>query len=685
MTTTRSQPVKAPVPAPRHIWKHVWEFGLAAGLITWLIPFIHISIIAAVVITAVISWGVAAGVAAASKSATVAVYILTAAIAPPAWVAGARLDGVWHWPATAALVAAVAAAMVAGGMVWERHAMERDAMSGRLAGEQETAELRRIERILSRVRLDGVEAAGMEVTRAGRCFRLKLPADGSVTLDTLRLAIPRLAVPLKTDEGAITFARGIHAGEALMTLDEDSILDEDVPLPENTAILTITKPLAVGMAAAGETGKLLFREIATLIHGIRGWGKSNLLNVLIAQFSSCVDVIIFCIDLSGGSLAGPWIQPWADDEVLRGGAGNLRPVIDWVATTREEAWEMLQAVDRLVRARREENPAKRRVKVTPSADKPALMIIGDEVADIFGTDTPRSKQHPVSNTQMVGTANDVTRQSRAAAVEPIWATQRPTISMTGSGDLKSQCGRRISLGQAAEADARSAIPDNDAAAKTIARLQFKGTALIWHAGSHTKKLPVWKIFRLDPDPEEHPEDIEKLARIALRNSKIRPVFDEADLAALGEAYQNRWERSRLFQAIAPEPPGNVPEAPQEHTTAKTAGRAQQAKDDLAEFEALTRDETTGLGELAGYGEGYTTHGQMPRWQIRMLTLIAERPHMGIPVYEIRSVLRREGFTNRDGQEYSRETIQRALQDAREKGLVSNRHKRWYPGPDITQE
>jgi hypothetical protein len=645
------------------------ETGLAVGVALFLFALTKIHAFPAGALALVISGSVAAGISIRSKSSSVVICAIAVAVTVPGWLVYAKLTGVWHWPALVSLVAVIGAVIVAGGLVWERHAMESHQANTRAASFAAAAERRKLIAAFTRIGLLNISIIQIEEARGNRIVYLRLPTDGSVTLNTLRTCVEKLCIPLKMDPGAITFEGGKHGGEAIMTLNEEDIFEETVLFPEHDEVLTINKPIPIGVAAIGELGRILFREVATFLTGIRGWGKSNLLNVLIAQFSACEDVIVWCVDLGGGSLSGPWIQPWINDEVLNNGAKGLRPCIDWVATTRAEAYLMFKAADRLVAGRRDENAVRHRTKLVPSRAKPAVMLVGDEVADIFMLDAPREKQQlaGVSNVQMVAWANDITRKGRPSAVDPIWTTQRPTVSQAGSGDLKSQSGLKITLGQMTEMDARSAVPDSDPAAKAISRLQHRGTGLIWRMGDRDRKLKVWKFFRLDPG-DEHPEDRAKVDRIAARCSSIRPVFDEADLAVLGEDYTERWNRSELFQNLAPEPPAAAAPARSAAATA-VIDREEERRAQLDVFQEMMGDT---LADLTTFAQGYTPQGNAPAWKLRAYALIAERSRMGIATSEILTILKREGIG------VDRAHIQRELGKDRDAELLDSKNGRWYP-------
>src|SRR5690606_42082517 len=77
----------------------------------------------------------------------------------------------------------------------------------------------------------------------------------------------------------------------------------------------------------------------------RGSGKTTLLHGLTATIGSCRDALVWHIDLNGGSLTQPWIEPWPRGEVAR-------PPVDWAAPTVDEAILMMRAAVRMAEHRK---------------------------------------------------------------------------------------------------------------------------------------------------------------------------------------------------------------------------------------------------------------------------------------------------------------------------------------------
>ena len=145
----------------------------------------------------------------------------------------------------------------------------------------------------------------------------------------------------------------------------------------------------------------------------------------------------------------------------------------------------------------------------------------------------------VTNVTLAGLATQLVMTGRSEAIDLIMATQRGTVTMTGSADLKSQCALRIGLGVSSRNDARLIIPDDVHIAADLARLRHPGTGIV-QQGKQGRVLPV-KFYRI-----EH----EAISDIAGPWSVIRPGPDPLLEEALGEDYARRWDPDRAAKIIA---------------------------------------------------------------------------------------------------------------------------------------
>jgi hypothetical protein len=461
-----------------------------------------------------------------ARSALLAGYRSACGVLLAAWLGFAASCAAWS-PAPAAVLAVLAAAAIGA---YPRIRAREDLAAERARQAELDAAAAQQQRkwpdLLARIGHPGIRFAGREPTMAGYLVHLRLPGSGKVTYSALAPSTERLEVAARLRHGSLRFERGTHAHEVILHVAERDVLAETVPFPDELGPLSISTPIPIGLYEDGRTCAVTLQEVATLIVGLRGSGKSNLLNVLMAQLARCPDVLIFAIDLKGGRMAAPWIEPWLANR-------TAAPLVDWLATDREETERMLKALLRAVDARSRSGSGGE--KIRPSFRQPAILVICDEIAVILGMGTggPRTSQNGMSNVGLASLATRLVMTGRSEAIDLIMATQRGTVTMLGSADLKSQCAVRIGLGVASEGDARLIIPDDARIAADLTRLRHPGTGIV-QEGKNGRVLPV-KFYRIEHDA---------IATIAERYGRIRPAPDPLLEEALGEEYRERWSPER---------------------------------------------------------------------------------------------------------------------------------------------
>jgi S-DNA-T family DNA segregation ATPase FtsK/SpoIIIE len=617
-----------------HHWRHAAEivplvaaavFAAAAlgrmlALPWWAVPVVMLTAAAG----AVVATGAVTG------SPVPVVFASAAGITVTGWSAYASLASPWSPAAVLGLLIPALFLGVLYPVILGHHhqalaEVRRQAEAAKLA-----AEARKWPELFARVGAKGITVADTAETRAGHIHRLVLPRTGKVTFARLEKLADPLETAARLRDGAIRFERGEHAGEALMHVGENDILAQLIPYPDDLSDLTVNRPFGTGLYEDGSECELLFREIVALIVGLRGSGKSNKINVLIAQLGRCVDTVIFMIDLKGGRAALPWIRPWLEGRAPR-------PVIDWVATSREEAERMLAALLRGIDARAHSGAGGE--KVTPTAAQPAVVLIIDEMAVIFGAHGgPRSSVQGTTNSKLAGMGTQIVQLGRSEAVDAILATQRGTVTMTGGGDLKSQCKLRIGLGVATEADARLIIPDDASVARLLPKLKHPGSGLV----SDDKRTAPVKFYRLEN---------ERITEIAEALGDRRPEPDAVLAAALGEDYAARWTMERA---------GHIPGFARAAQRGGRDGTAPGEDDYDRRFEEIT----------AGLSGGEDDSGVHPARR-RMLELLSRAGVMGMTPAAIGARLEAEGAG------VARQTIQKWLAEELEGGrVVKATYGRW---------
>src|SRR5439155_15120949 len=88
-------------------------------------------------------------------------------------------------------------------------------------------------------------------------------------------------------------------------------LAEPTELTEDYSAASINDEFPVMSSPRGERLNICLRIKSMIVGGTTGSGKTTLLNRLILWLARCVDALIWVIDLNGGGVAAPWIEPWA--------------------------------------------------------------------------------------------------------------------------------------------------------------------------------------------------------------------------------------------------------------------------------------------------------------------------------------------------------------------------------------
>lgn len=476
------------------------------------------------VVTAVVTL-LAAAVARLLAGATlIALWWVLAFCAGGAWLAWSRFaylrtPAPWLW------LAAPAALLIAAWPLTARAAARQAATLKRRQADLERAqEENRWPALLERIGHKGIKVSAREDTRNGYALTLQLPSSGRVTWKALAKDRERLEVAAGVRHGSVRFEPGELARDVLLYVSTVDVLAETVPYVDDGRPMSIRNPIPVGLYEDGSVCALTLREVCVLIVGLRGSGKSNLLNVLIAQLVRCVDVLLFVID-SKHRLIAPWVQPYLNDPA----AGEA---IEWAVSDREGVEAMLRALQRAIDQRSASGSGGEKIEPTPQ--EPGVMLITDEVASIFGDGRgPRIGSGETTNTTLAGIGSDIVERGRSEAIDMILAALRGTVTMTGGGDLKSQCAVRIGMRVASEADARLVIPDDQHAAQILAAMKHSGTGLLME-DRDARMAPV-KFFRIEPA---------QIPEIARRYGPLKPAPDPVLERALGEAYDERWEAFR---------------------------------------------------------------------------------------------------------------------------------------------
>ena len=324
----------------------------------------------------------------------------------------AALAGAWLGTATATgpssppLPTVWFLGMVAAGLPWWIHRRRR----ARVRVERT---LESWPRVADQTGLTGSRVVSAVVDRWGWRALIHL-RGGQTAIDALH-RLPAIESALGTRSGAGRIEPDpVRADRAYLRILDRDPHAQPVPWP-GTSAGTITAPVDLGIFEDASPVQLDLLRKHTLLGGATGAGKSGLLNVILAALTACPDVLVWGVDLKNGME----LQPWA-------------PCLDRLATTPAQADALLTDAVRVLEDRAEQLAATGDRVWEPTPDRPALVIVIDEYAEL--AETARDA---------LAAADSIARRGRAPAVTLIVATQRPTQQAMGSGAVRSQMEVRI--------------------------------------------------------------------------------------------------------------------------------------------------------------------------------------------------------------------------------------------------
>lgn len=361
--------------------------------------------------------------------------------------------------------------------------------------------------------------------RYGKDVDVLLPANG-VTSDTLRRGLPGLATVMDLPRGCPIELVEPEGSRRRVVLRVSTVnrLNADIPYPvDGAGVESILEGIPFGEHADASIASAPIREDSWLIVGKRGSGKTTLLHGLTATIGSCRDALVWHIDLNGGSLTQPWIEPWLRGEVAR-------PPVDWAAPTVDEAILMMRAAVRMAKHRKVAYRGLKRkhnVSLLPiSPELPAVEIIIDEGAEALAA-AGRGKVAELANLLA-----EIQRIARDAAINEVISALRGTSDLIPAA-MTSQTG--VSICMRVEQEKELAAVFGWHSGVDYRDLRRKGSGFVG-TDRGIQQFQSWNIL---------PAQIEE---IGMRISRQRPDLDAATARAGGEEYATRYERMReLFE------------------------------------------------------------------------------------------------------------------------------------------
>ncbi|MGW5272955.1 hypothetical protein ACWEQP_10295 [Streptomyces sp. NPDC004044] len=364
-------------------------------------------------------------------------------------------------------------------------------------------------------------------TGTGFTIDAELPAGGT-TYDRIAQHSAALSADARLPHGCTAVAsQGIHQGRVLIDVTTVNVLSEERMYPSDYTPLSIYTGIPWGYRTNAEEICVYLREQCALVVGPTGSGKTNMVHVILAGFARTTDVLTWVIDLNAGSAGLPWVRPALDANGAP--VDGVRPGIDWLASTYEEAVLMLDAALAIGLRRKvayQDLMAERNTDQLPiSAKIPQIMLVVDEGAEILTSTDRRMKD-------LAKKILEVIRMLRAMGARTVLTALGATGSVLGNLMIRREAKARVCLtgGEVEGMDLSKVFPGSRGL--RVDQAPYKGAGFM---GTPESAAALFKNWRILPN---------QIRDIVLATSDMHPTLDGVSSKAAGDAYASRWDPER---------------------------------------------------------------------------------------------------------------------------------------------
>lgn len=412
----------------------------------------------------------------------------------------------------------------------EANAAEQRAIAAELSAERRAIAAEwvdRIQRVCSiTVRVVGVE---MWETGAGYSIDAELPPGGA-TWNRIAGESPRLSADARLPHGCTaTASPGIHQGRVIIDVTSVNVLEEVRNYPEEYGPLSVHTGIPWGYRTNAQQIRAYLREQCALIVGPTGSGKTNMVHNILAGFARAEDMLTWVIDLNAGSAGLPWVLPALNGELSREDGKPVRPGVDWLAGTYEEAAAMLDAAVRVAKQRKmgyQDVLAKANTDLLPvSAKIPQIMLVVDEGAEILASTDRQIRKLAEKLTEVI-------RIARAMGVRTVITALGATGSVISNLMIRREAKVRVALtgGETEGMDLSKMFPGSRGL--RVDQAPHKGAGFM---GTPESPAALFKSWRILPN---------QIREITEATSDRHPTLDDVSAKAAGPAYARRWDAER---------------------------------------------------------------------------------------------------------------------------------------------
>ncbi|MER5399249.1 hypothetical protein [Streptomyces sp. NPDC002599] len=454
------------------------------------------------------------------------------------WTTWAMTNGPLTWTALGSLAtigvgigaAARSAALYEEAREDEANAAEQRAIATELSAERRAIAAEWVDRI-RRVCSITVRVVGVEMweTSAGYSIDAELPPGGA-TWNKIAGESPRLSADARLPRGCTaTASPGIHQGRVIIDVTTVNVLEEVRNYPSDYGPLSVHTGIPWGYRTNAEQIRAYLREQCALIVGPTGSGKTNMVHNILAGFARAEDMLTWVIDLNAGSAGLPWVLPALNGELVREDGKPVRPGVDWLAGTYDEALLMLDAAVRVAKQRKmgyQDVLSKANTDLLPvSAKIPQVMLVIDEGAEILASTDRQIRKLAEKLTEVI-------RIARAMGVRTVITALGATGSVLNNLMIRREAKVRVALtgGETEGMDLSKMFPGSRGL--RVDQAPHKGAGFMSTPESPAALFKSWRIL---------PNQIRE---ITAATSDRHPTLDDVSAKAAGPAYARRWDAER---------------------------------------------------------------------------------------------------------------------------------------------
>ncbi|MEU9955521.1 hypothetical protein [Streptomyces sp. NPDC050982] len=453
------------------------------------------------------------------------------------WTTWAMTNGPLTWAALGSLAtigvgigaAARSAALFEEAREEEALAVEQRAIAQELSAERRAIAAEWVERI-QRICHITVRVLGVEMWETGAGYSLDLEPQGGVTFDRIAQHSVTLSADAKLPHGCTaTASPGIHQGRTILDVTTVNVLEQERTYPTDYGTLSVLTGIPWGYRTNAEQILTYLREQCALIVGPTGSGKTNMVHVILAGFARADDVLTWVIDLNAGSAGLPWVLPALNGELVREDGKPVRPGVDWLAGTYDEALTMLDAAVRVAKQRKmgyQDLLSKANTDLLPISPKiPQIMLVIDEGAEILAS---QDRQIRKLGEKIL----EVIRIARAMGVRTVLTALGATGSVLSNLMIRREAKVRVALtgGETEGMDLSKMFPGRRGL--RVDQAPFKGAGFM---GTPESPAALFKGWRILPN---------QIREVTAATSDRHPMLDAVSAKAAGPAYARRWDADR---------------------------------------------------------------------------------------------------------------------------------------------